>query len=117
MARAMSSKAGNNPSWQQSMLRIKDPKKSLAFYKEKLGMTLLDEYHFDKWNFSLYFLASLKPGESYSLTPGTSEAHKHLWSTDKVTLELTRKCLSISLPSSPPPPLSFAFSSKPRPTD
>jgi lactoylglutathione lyase len=39
----------------QTMLRIKDPKKSLAFYKA-LGMKVLVERHFD--DFSLYFLAS-----------------------------------------------------------
>jgi lactoylglutathione lyase len=71
------------------MLRIKDPTKSVDFYKNKLGMTLIDKYDFPKWDFSLYFLASLKPGETYSIAPGTPEAHKFLWETDKVTLELT----------------------------
>ena len=71
------------------VFRIKDPSKSVDFYKNKLGMTLIDKYEFPKWDFSLYFLASLKPGEKYSLVPGTPEAHKFLWETDKVTLELT----------------------------
>ena len=39
------------------MLRIKDPKKSIPFYTDKLGMTLLNERHYD--DFSLYFLATL----------------------------------------------------------
>lgn len=26
------------PTWQQSMLRIKDPEKSLEFYRDKMGM-------------------------------------------------------------------------------
>uniref|UniRef100_A0A7S1VGR7 Lactoylglutathione lyase n=1 Tax=Grammatophora oceanica TaxID=210454 RepID=A0A7S1VGR7_9STRA len=39
----------------QTMLRVKDPKKSLAFYKS-LGMKILTEKHFD--DFSLYFLGS-----------------------------------------------------------
>ena len=40
----------------QTMLRVKDPAKSLKFY-EGLGMKLVDERHFD--DFSLYFLATL----------------------------------------------------------
>tara|TARA_Y100001970_G_scaffold178595_1_gene217454 strand:+ start:67 stop:642 length:576 start_codon:yes stop_codon:yes gene_type:complete len=80
---------GQRPSWQQSMLRVKDAKASLDFYQNKLGMTLIDKYDFAKWKFSLYFLVSLQPGEKYELTPGTPEAHRYLWATDKVALELT----------------------------
>ena len=86
---ALRTVAKMRPNWQQTMLRIKDPAKSVDFYKNKLGMTLIDKYDFPKWDFSLYFLASLKPGETYSIAPGTPEAHKFLWETDKVTLELT----------------------------
>ena len=35
------------PSFQQTMLRVKDPKKSLAFYTEIMGMTLVNEKHFE----------------------------------------------------------------------
>lgn len=45
----------NEMNFSQTMLRIKDPKKSLPFYK-KFGMKLLNERHFD--DFSLYFMAS-----------------------------------------------------------
>jgi len=85
---AMATKAFR-PSWQQSMLRIRDPKKSLPFYQDRLGMTLLHSLDFPQWSFSLYFLASMKPGETYPYTPGSTEASDYLWSTDKVTLELT----------------------------
>ena len=37
------------------MFRVKDPKKSLEFYRNALGMTLLAESHHA--DFSLYFLA------------------------------------------------------------
>nr|XP_002129304.1 lactoylglutathione lyase [Ciona intestinalis]XP_026693005.1 lactoylglutathione lyase [Ciona intestinalis] len=41
---------------QQTMLRVKDPKKSLKFYSEVLGMRLLLQLHFDAMKFSLYFM-------------------------------------------------------------
>ena len=40
----------------QTMLRIKDPERSVAFYRDVLGMTLLDRYDFETMHFSLYFL-------------------------------------------------------------
>ncbi len=40
----------------QTMMRIKDPEKSVAFYRDVLGMTLLDRYDFEDMTFSLYFL-------------------------------------------------------------
>lgn len=45
----------NEFNFSQTMLRIKDPKKSIPFY-EALGMTVLCEKHFK--DFSLFFLAS-----------------------------------------------------------
>ena len=55
----------------QTMMRIKDPKKSLAFYVDQLGMKLVSERHFG--DFSLYFLASLPEGVE-SPDPATPEA-------------------------------------------
>lgn len=43
----------NEYNFAQTMLRIKDPKKSIPFY-QKLGMKVLKEKHFD--DFSLYFM-------------------------------------------------------------
>ena len=38
------------------MLRVKDPKTSLAFYTEVLGARLLEKFDFKDMGFSLYFL-------------------------------------------------------------
>jgi lactoylglutathione lyase len=40
-----------------TMLRIKDPQRSLAFYKDVLGMHLLKHVDFPEARFSVYFLA------------------------------------------------------------
>lgn len=40
----------------QTMLRVKDPARSVAFYQDVLGMRLLDRYDFEDMKFSLYFM-------------------------------------------------------------
>ena len=40
----------------QTMLRIKDPEISVAFYQDILGMRLLERYDFDEMEFSLFFM-------------------------------------------------------------
>ena len=41
----------------QTMLRIKDPSIAIPFYRDVLGMILLDQYDFESMGFSLYFMA------------------------------------------------------------
>jgi len=47
-----------------SMLRIKDPQVSLAFYTGVMGMRLLRKLDFPEMKFSLYFLHRAADGES-----------------------------------------------------
>jgi len=50
----------NKFTFAQTMFRVKDPVKSLHFYRDLLGMTLLRESHIGvgtDWGFSLFFLA------------------------------------------------------------
>ncbi|QLF92673.1 lactoylglutathione lyase [Pseudomonas sp. ABC1] len=43
-----------------SMLRVKDPERSLDFYTRVMGMRLLRRLDFEEGRFSLYFLATTK---------------------------------------------------------
>ncbi|KAJ1777610.1 Lactoylglutathione lyase [Coemansia sp. RSA 353] len=47
--------------YNHTMYRIRDPKASLKFYTEILGMKLVDEHHSDEAKFSLYFLGYEDP--------------------------------------------------------
>lgn len=53
-----------------TMLRVKDPIKSLAFYTGVLGMTLLAVKKFPEMEFDLYFLAKLTDEECANLPAG-----------------------------------------------
>ena len=53
----------------QTMLRVRDPKLSVAFYQDVLGMTLLDRYDFPDMQFTLYFVGYLTPGETIPSAP------------------------------------------------
>ncbi|MBZ9567066.1 MULTISPECIES: lactoylglutathione lyase [Modicisalibacter] len=43
-----------------SMLRVKDPRRSLAFYSRVFGMRVLRKLDFEEMQFTLYFLARLE---------------------------------------------------------
>ena len=70
----------HNFTWQQTMLRIKDPKLSLPFYENLFGFKLVHFYNFPQWNFSLYFLAFIPEEEPFDLVPGSAESEAWLWS-------------------------------------
>ncbi|KAL1508602.1 hypothetical protein AB1Y20_004699 [Prymnesium parvum] len=46
---------------QQTMLRVKDPVKSLEFYCDGLGFNLLMYREFPQWGFNVYFVAPVAP--------------------------------------------------------
>lgn len=70
----------------QTMLRVRDPEASLAFYRDVLGMSLLQRLDFAEMRFSLYFLAYLKDGETIPEDP--AERARWIFSRE-TTLELT----------------------------
>lgn len=49
---AVSALAAQRCTWQQTMLRVKDPKKSVAFYQEHFGMTLIDKIEFPQYKYA-----------------------------------------------------------------
>lgn len=70
----------------QTMLRIRDPEPSLAFYQDVLGMTLLQKLDFPEMEFSLYFLAYLSDEEKIPDDP--KERARFIFNRE-TTLELT----------------------------
>jgi lactoylglutathione lyase len=82
----------------QTMLRIKDPERSVPFYRDVLGMTLLDRYDFPPMKFSLYFMGY--PDASDGAIP-TDLAARATWVFGrKALLELTHNFghIGISVP-------------------
>jgi lactoylglutathione lyase len=70
----------------QTMLRVRDPAPSIAFYSEVMGMSLVQKLDFPELSFSLYFLAYLKPGEQ--VPTDAQDRAQFLFGRD-ATLELT----------------------------
>ncbi len=70
----------------QTMLRVRDPQAALAFYRDVLGMTLLQRLDFADMKFSLYFLAYLGADEK---VPEDPAARARFIFSRETTLELT----------------------------
>lgn len=69
-----------------TMLRVKDPRVSLAFYTGILGMTLLIKRSYPKMSFDLYFLARLAENE---ILPRDAKARTEYTFSRQSVLELT----------------------------
>lgn len=69
-----------------SMLRVKDPERSLRFYSHVFGMRVLRKLDFEELNFSLYFLAHLEDSDEVP----ESTAERTVWTfSRRGVLELT----------------------------
>jgi len=71
--------------FQQTMYRIKDPRKSLKFYTNVLGMILLKKLDFPAMKFSLYFMGF----ENKEDIPSNDKERTEWALSRKATLELT----------------------------
>ncbi len=71
----------------QTMLRIRDPEKSVAFYRDVLGMTLLNRFDFPQMKFSLYFMGYLRPEDGE--LPEDPAARAEFTFRQKAAIELT----------------------------
>ncbi|KAF5285104.1 hypothetical protein FQA39_LY16793 [Lamprigera yunnana] len=73
--------------FQQTMYRIKDPRKSIPFYTKVLGMRLLGKTDFPEMKFSLYFMGFEDPAD-FKGELGTRERCEWMLG-QKATIELT----------------------------
>ena len=73
----------------QTMIRIKDPKKSLDFYTNTLGMSLLEKYDNPEGKFTLYFMAYYNEETDGKLPKDPAERKSFTLSLNRALLELT----------------------------
>lgn len=72
----------------QTMLRIKSPRRSLDFYTRVMGMTLVRKLDFEEMQFSLYFLAAIDSDELKHWSEDTDTRTRQTFSRPAM-LELT----------------------------
>mmetsp|Transcript_56040 Transcript_56040/g.99783 ORF Transcript_56040/g.99783 Transcript_56040/m.99783 type:complete len:403 (-) Transcript_56040:101-1309(-) len=78
--------------FQQTMLRVKDPKVSVPFYENNFGMKLIHWIDFPQWKFTVYFLERPREGQevpSCTMQKTGLENERYLFSMSNATLELT----------------------------
>eukprot|EP01029_Cantina_marsupialis_P030624 TRINITY_DN8349_c0_g1_i1.p1 TRINITY_DN8349_c0_g1~~TRINITY_DN8349_c0_g1_i1.p1 ORF type:complete len:238 (-),score=61.94 TRINITY_DN8349_c0_g1_i1:202-915(-) len=83
---ALAKAATKGFSFHHSMIRVKDAVKSLAFYQEQLGMSLLCVKKFPQWKFDLYFLTY---SDEELPSPESAEANDLLFKYRGACIELT----------------------------
>ena len=71
-----------------TMMRIKDPERSLDFYTRVLGMRLLRRFDFPEMKFTLYFLGMIPESESPNVPGDRSKRATYVFG-NKAMLELT----------------------------
>ncbi|WP_114418910.1 lactoylglutathione lyase [Marinospirillum perlucidum] len=80
--------ATNEFVFNQTMLRIKDPEVTLDFYTRVMGMTLVRKLDFPEMEFTLFFLAALKPEDVENWSKDTDERTRQTFGRPAM-LELT----------------------------
>lgn len=73
--------------FQQTMLRVRDPAKSIAFYRDVLGMSILAQFDFPEMKFALTFMAYVRPEDGP--IPSDRQERTLYLCRQKATLELT----------------------------
>ena len=71
----------------QTMLRVRDPNVSVAFYRDVLGMTLLNHFDFPEMKFALYFMGYLHAEDGE--LPSDPAARAEFTFRQKGAIELT----------------------------
>ena len=71
----------------QTMLRVKQPERSLRFYQDVLGMVLLKQLDFPEMEFTLFFLGYLTPEDGP--LPKTAAGRTEFVFKQRAMLELT----------------------------